>query len=73
MGACKGGWNKIWNWKACIMCRPKKYVGSAAEMISMLQLAVHKVLVTPMEAKAVVMKVKFVIGRKYVKINSMMG
>ena len=55
------------------MCRPKKYVGSAAEMISMLQLAVHKVLVTPMEAKAVVMKVKFVIGRKYVKINSIMG
>ena len=40
----------------------------------MLQLAVHKVLVTPMEAKGPVnMKVKFVIGRKCVKINSMMG
>ena len=42
-------------------------------MISMLQLAVHKVLVTPMETKAIDMKMKFVIGRKCVKINSMMG
>ena len=55
------------------MCRPKSYVGSTTEMISMLHMAVHKGLVTPMEAKAVDMKVKFVIGRKCVKINSMIG
>ena len=48
-------------------------MGSTTEMMPMLQLAVHKVLVTPMEAKAVNMKVKFIIGRKCVKINSMMG